>query len=340
METPGVQAWAPKPCANCGYLCPPNGGPGCGVCGYIAHTGKPGRKVLHRSPTGPGEWVIVTRMAQQEQGRTVRCPHCGLQTPRRQAECVHCHKWWARDDRGALRSSRTEGAAPEKSYKLAVIPWIVIVAVVSVWAVSSQARNDHVSTVRVTSTATPRFIDPPGPRPLGTIAPLQISTQVMPLVVATVPGAAAGLPVQTSSPTTVNQAAPGDDGRSAEVLELPPPVRGNRTGTTFVTLTIINDSPEWLQLELTGTDGRRTLLVNGCTTCQTYRATTSACVSQGRPTANLDLVAGDYTVLAKSISSSSTTPYAGRWTLQAGYEYTDCFFIVEQTIPVPIPRPR
>lgn len=117
------------------------------------------------------------------------------------------------------------------------------------------------------------------------------------------------------------------DYRAQGAGELPPPQVSGATpdGTTVVV--IRNDSPERLEILLSG-PASQSHIVEPCPTCTKYSTIGPAFCPEKGPQKRITLSPGTYGVVVRSTSDSSVTPFYGSWDLMTGNEFTNCFFIV------------
>jgi tetratricopeptide (TPR) repeat protein len=136
--------------------------------------------------------------------------------------------------------------------------------------------------------------------------------------------------IETSLASTMVAQA---DAQGAGKIE-PPPLSGYTTdGSTMVT--IRNDSPQTMRIVLSGTDPQFKE-IPPCETCQTFRTPPATCPERG-PEATFNLSPGQYSVLVRSVSDRSVTPYTGDWAFDRGSTYYSCFYIVQTPASNPAP---
>ncbi|MGH8932597.1 MAG: hypothetical protein ACRDZO_18730 [Egibacteraceae bacterium] len=111
--------------------------------------------------------------------------------------------------------------------------------------------------------------------------------------------------------------------------ELPPPQAVGSAPSGSVIVEIINDSPDTLEVLVSGPNARAET-VPPCPTCSYYPSFLgpSSCAPASKPTISVRLPPGTYDVVVQSISDGSVTPYSGTWSLESGTEYSNCFFVV------------
>ncbi|MDT0441459.1 tetratricopeptide repeat protein [Streptomyces johnsoniae] len=125
-----------------------------------------------------------------------------------------------------------------------------------------------------------------------------------------------------------------DEIQAGAAGELPPPTEAGSTSGGSVTVEIINDSPEALEVLYSGAE-TGTQRVSPCEGCTTHNDLLggyggSACASDtDRPTLTLELPAGSYEVVVRAPSDGSVSPFYGSWDLTAGTAYSDCYYISE-----------
>jgi hypothetical protein len=108
---------------------------------------------------------------------------------------------------------------------------------------------------------------------------------------------------------------------------LPSPGVSGSSARGRVELTIQNDSPETLEILLSGRRSVR-LSVPACGRCVEYRLSQATCRDSGSPVRNWTLGPGVYEVVVRGTSERRVNPFSGRWRLTAGRAYSHCFFIV------------
>jgi hypothetical protein len=105
---------------------------------------------------------------------------------------------------------------------------------------------------------------------------------------------------------------------------------GSSESTGTATVIIQNDSPEALSMVFSGPDTRVEDL-DRCEECESFTdAEPDACPEIG-PVAKYELTPGAYEVVVKASSDGSVTPFRGTWTLEAGQEYSSCFYLVRSS---------
>lgn len=127
------------------------------------------------------------------------------------------------------------------------------------------------------------------------------------------------------------------DARGRGAHELPPPERIGSTTGGYSVVTIQNDSPQRLQIVFSGPEARIEEL-QACALCSTYTESSAPlhCPERG-PIGRYTLKPGQYDVVVRSLSDTSTIPWRGSWPLSSGDEYHSCFIIVTEYIPdIPI----
>lgn len=113
---------------------------------------------------------------------------------------------------------------------------------------------------------------------------------------------------------------------------LPAPQRTGSTGGGPPVVTIRNDSPEPMRIVFSGPEGRIEEL-EACPTCQKYVGQgPKSCPNQG-PVGNYTLKAGEYDVVVKSRGDKLVRPFKGTWSMNTGWTYTNCFYIVTRANP-------
>jgi tetratricopeptide (TPR) repeat protein len=108
----------------------------------------------------------------------------------------------------------------------------------------------------------------------------------------------------------------------------PPPVASGRGPAGVVTIEIINDSPESLELFFSGPSSD-VIVLGPCASCPKYQTFGPlTCPARG-PRTVLTLRPGTYRVHVRSRDGLRVTPYNGTWTLESGTRYSECYYIVE-----------
>jgi hypothetical protein len=131
---------------------------------------------------------------------------------------------------------------------------------------------------------------------------------------------ATGTPTATLTPT----ATPEEYGQLPPPQELGPISAG---GNARVSIT--NDSPEGLTVELEGPVSR-SYHFDKCATCIIYTISPLFCPDKG-PEETFDLPPGEYTVTVRS-DDPTVRSYQGTWSLEANYEYGYCYIIIERIV--------
>jgi hypothetical protein len=108
---------------------------------------------------------------------------------------------------------------------------------------------------------------------------------------------------------------------------LPPPTVSGSAAYDEVELSIQNDSPETLEILLSGPVSRR-LTVPPCVGCSVHDDSPEGCRASGSPERSWTLRPGAYDAVVRSSSDDDVNPWSGRWRLEGGYAYGHCFFIV------------
>ncbi|MFD6424503.1 hypothetical protein [Streptomyces sp. NPDC060198] len=123
--------------------------------------------------------------------------------------------------------------------------------------------------------------------------------------------------------------------------KLPP---AKRPGGATMELVISNDAPNGVEVLYTG-PVTGTVTLKACGSCGRYDSTTAgnqnACKASGKsyPKARLRLPAGDYHFLYKHETGSSVDNYSDGSTIEPGYTYTSCTYVVEQDDPYGLDLP-
>ncbi|MGP3966950.1 hypothetical protein [Streptomyces sp. 6N223] len=98
------------------------------------------------------------------------------------------------------------------------------------------------------------------------------------------------------------------------------------TGGT-VTMEVFNAAGERLELLYAGPENGRIEVEPGPDTGE------SRCENpDGLPSVTVTLPTGDYQTVARSLEDPSVTEFGGEWHLDAGYLYTDCYYITEDGV--------
>jgi len=108
---------------------------------------------------------------------------------------------------------------------------------------------------------------------------------------------------------------------------LPTPERSGTTEDGSTLVIIRNESPEKLRIVFSGAEDRIEEL-EACSTCTTFISSPSFCPGAG-PVGRYTLKPGEYFAVVMSTSSPTTSPWSGDWVLEAGAEYTNCFYIIK-----------
>ncbi len=114
---------------------------------------------------------------------------------------------------------------------------------------------------------------------------------------------------------------------------LPAPQRTSSNGGGLPSVTIRNESPEPMRIVFSGPDARIEELPK-CDTCQKYVGQgPESCPNQG-PVGRYTLKPGEYDVVVKSTGDKLVRPFKGNWTMNSGWKYSNCFYIVTNPNPV------
>jgi hypothetical protein len=92
---------------------------------------------------------------------------------------------------------------------------------------------------------------------------------------------------------------------------------------------IQNGSAERLTIVFSGPE-QRVEELPPCAECDVFADAESATCPETGPEARYELQPGSYDVVVKATSGSSVIPFRGTWPLDAGQQYAQCFFIVQQ----------
>jgi hypothetical protein len=108
---------------------------------------------------------------------------------------------------------------------------------------------------------------------------------------------------------------------------LPAPERSGSNGGGPPVVTIRNDSPEPMRIVFSGSEGRIEELEK-CSSCEKYLGKgPESCPNQG-PVGRYALKPGDYDVVVKAIDNQRVSPFKGTWSMDSGWTYTNCFYII------------
>jgi tetratricopeptide (TPR) repeat protein len=119
------------------------------------------------------------------------------------------------------------------------------------------------------------------------------------------------------------------DAQASGAGELPPPqaIGASSEGGEQAVVVIQNDSPEPLSMVFSGPDVRVERL-EACAECEKFSSPgPEACPEQG-PVGRYLVTPGSYDVVVKTSSGRDVTPFRGTWELEAGQEYSSCFYVV------------
>lgn len=111
--------------------------------------------------------------------------------------------------------------------------------------------------------------------------------------------------------------------------EVPPPAAVGRAPGGRVSVEVINDSPDELEVLFAGPEADA-LTIPGCATCSAYvfDPVVGGCAAGSLPTVSLELPPGSYQLGVRSRSGDAVVPYSGSWELASGTAYSSCFSIV------------
>jgi hypothetical protein len=115
--------------------------------------------------------------------------------------------------------------------------------------------------------------------------------------------------------------------REAHAGHLPTPERVSGTGSGPAVVVIQNDSPDALQLTMSGT---KPVLdrVGACPGCHNYTGDGPGTCPRTGPQRSFTVPAGVYSVAVRSERGGAVIPFVGSWDLTKGSRYETCFFIV------------
>jgi hypothetical protein len=109
----------------------------------------------------------------------------------------------------------------------------------------------------------------------------------------------------------------------------PPDVVGGTAGAGAAAAVVIrNESNERLTIVFSGPEQLVEELAP-CEECEAFPEPPQTCPDTGGPQGRYEVPAGTYDVVVRAADGSSVQPFRGTWTLDAGFEYADCFFVVE-----------
>jgi hypothetical protein len=118
--------------------------------------------------------------------------------------------------------------------------------------------------------------------------------------------------------------------RAANPGKLPTPERISGTGTGPAVVIVRNDSPDELELTMSGKKPVITT-VPACRSCRTYPNSGPITCPDAGPKRTFRVPSGTYSVAVRSKATSvdqNVTPFVGSWNLTKGSRYESCFFIV------------
>lgn len=108
---------------------------------------------------------------------------------------------------------------------------------------------------------------------------------------------------------------------------LPAPERSGSNSGGPPVVTIRNDSPEPMRIVFSGPEGRIEELEK-CSSCEKYVGKPpEACPNKG-PIGRYTLKPGEYDVVVKATGNQRVHPFKGKWSMDSGGTYTNCFYIV------------
>jgi hypothetical protein len=110
---------------------------------------------------------------------------------------------------------------------------------------------------------------------------------------------------------------------------LPEPTVSGRVAAGSVRVTIINSSPESLELLFSGPSSASTITIPACRGCPTvgpFDQGAPPC-SAAAPSRTVTVRPGRFRTVARSPSDTKVKPFIGLWNLQSGYFYRDCYYI-------------
>jgi outer membrane protein assembly factor BamD (BamD/ComL family) len=113
----------------------------------------------------------------------------------------------------------------------------------------------------------------------------------------------------------------------AGALPPPLPTRGGSPAAQ-VAVVVHNESPEHMTIVFQGPDVRVEELA-ACPDCARFTGTGPQSCPEKGPVGRYILAPGSYDVVVKSSrEGSAVRPFRGTWSLEAGHEYSNCFFLV------------
>ena len=122
------------------------------------------------------------------------------------------------------------------------------------------------------------------------------------------------------------------DARASGAGIIPAPQPSGSTSGEATVVIIQNDSPERMRIVFSGPDSRIEEL-GACSSCQTYTGSGPLYCPELGPIGRYTLQPGQYDVVVQSITDSGVTPWTGNWGLLSGYEYYNCFFVIQSLLP-------
>ena len=116
----------------------------------------------------------------------------------------------------------------------------------------------------------------------------------------------------------------------AAPLPQPDTVGPSAGSANSVSLVIRNDSPEHLTIVFSGPEVHVEQLP-ACPECQEFAGQApEACPDKG-PIGRYEVAPGEYSVVVKATAGDRITPFRGTWNLEAGTEYSECYYIVTES---------
>lgn len=113
---------------------------------------------------------------------------------------------------------------------------------------------------------------------------------------------------------------------------LPAPQQSGGGGGGLPVVTIQNDSPEPMRIVFSGPEGRIEEL-EACTNCQKYVGQAPESCPKLGPVGTYTLKPGSYDVVVKSRANRLVRPFKGTWSMNQGWTYNNCFYLVTGVNP-------
>ncbi|PSB14403.1 hypothetical protein C7B65_26510 [Phormidesmis priestleyi ULC007] len=113
-----------------------------------------------------------------------------------------------------------------------------------------------------------------------------------------------------------------------DYIPMPPPQSMGATGSDLVQLSITNSTPEEMRVFFKGVE-KQSAIIPRCPECQVYAVSPLNCPTNG-VNQTYTLSSGEYEIDIL-FTGANTRPYRGRWTLEKGTIYKDCFTLTYGT---------